>query len=323
MRWGGTGNASLSILDVNFNEAGAWPTMQEVIITNDSNTHTRSVVTPTAPMRGNNYARHGRIAVTGAGGNDRRAHVFTDAGTLTDFEILAELRVKGGTQPGIALRLDQIGDATNQKLYAVTFDAVFGIPDYVNLSVWKGANLVTQNVGTFTPNVGVFGRVEKLLRPFWFTSSSRTTNVVTLVVSGGHDCKAGDLISVKNGSLDVDITTITSVTPSSIVFTFNGGDNATLGSGWAGNQSLVAPMFIRARMIGATLTVKLWRVTDGEPSWMDPSAVVRFVDTGALSVGQGPASGAVGLMCNHHSGGAADDWGRIQISRVPTPVTWP
>jgi hypothetical protein len=158
-------------------------------------------------------------------------------------------------------------------------------------------------------------------------NASRTRGIVTMTVPPGHGVGIGDVLLVDTVDAGFDgLGTVSAVGPVSVSYPSPGPDSVVGGPGTAQNLDGVTPYWVRTRIVGRTLGVKVWPDGQPEPPWDDRVHVRVFEDTPRL----GPAGpGRAGVLAGHIEGGDRVEYGPIEFSSLdngsasPLPVTTP
>jgi hypothetical protein len=297
---------------VNWGSRNDWNRFTQIPISNPLNTVSLSV--------GPAGSQVGRITENGTEANDRRWWVLNSP-VSRDGEILALWRghsrwSSGGGQRGQVLRAQRLADGTTTG-YVVWHDYVFGQDQMVHAAVWFS------NGGTNFRYTYLGGAAFDFMKSTVATvDATRTANVATLQVNPGHGVDVGDtmVVDVVDASFD-GVAKITGVGPASVSYADPGPNTMTGGPGTSQNLDGVAPYWVRSRVVGRTLAIKVWPDGQPEPPWADPVHVRVFEDSARV----GPSgAGKAGILAGHIRGGASVEYGPVEVTSLdgtsPSPL---
>jgi hypothetical protein len=286
---------------VHWTRATDWGTFTEVPVSNAVNTVTRSVDTA---------AGLGRLTAAGTEGNDRRFYLALREAS-TDSEITAlwhghSLQQAGGGQLGVVLRAQLLPDGRVTG-YVVWHDWGFGQDQNMYVAVWTseagaGPNLQISGIGTAAFD-GLTDTVD-------VSDATRTDGTVTARVPAGHGVKVGDRLVVSLADATFSgVHDVVAVGDTWVRYAAAGSD-ATSGGGTLRDLDQVMPYWVHAKVVGTTLSVKVWRDGRPEPAWGDPEWSRTFTDT----TGVGPVGpGYDGIYAGHTSAGGYVEYGSVEI----------
>jgi hypothetical protein len=291
-------------------DSNSWTPFTHYTITQDTGqTFTLSVV--------NNKGR-----VTNSAGSPNfltnARHWYADSTfSATDSEITTlqwgEAGAYGNTvgvyQQGNIHRVQNSAGST--KGFIAWEDVTFGQPHIINVGLWQadGTTLILNSTNTNFTATG-------LLKYVQVTNSVRSSNVVTLTVPQGHGIVAGDSLGVDltDNTFDGPAFVVTSVTPTTIVYsqTASGASGAT-GTCYSVNH--IFPYWVKTRLVGNTLSVKVWSYGDAESDWGDPARAFSWTwSSGTITPPSG--AGLTGIYAGHIGNGRFVDFGYTAFTKL-------